>query len=305
MKKDILNEPLFRERSYIKSLMEGSRLVLRHPLSFLRHLWPLMLIYVVLWAVVARWVAPHVWEFITMMSQSGVAPSALISMPLFYIMGWGLMAVVLLGVQSGQVVFLMLRYGTLTYIPVVHPWHVWRSILPHVGRGVAGYVSGYLVMCANVLLSLWLMPTRFWALVLFILLSLLWMMVHTSACQQFMLSRCKFLSSFLYAFRSRDVMTENTVVVHHSSRVGGNVAILVVCGMVVLLVIVAGLLPAVCAIYVGGISEQAVTIGDSTDLPSSFPLLRACCFGLGALVTFLSMPFLLVPLAFHWGAGEK
>lgn len=303
MKKDILNEPLYCERSYIKSLVAGIRLPLRHPLGFLRHLWPLMVLTVAVWALAAGWMAPQLWDFYTLATQPGMAPSSLIGLPLLRVMAWGLLVAVLCSLQAGQLHFLMLRYGTLTYLPAVHPWHVWRSIVPCVLRSTACGVGGYVVWCLIALLSLAVMPTRLWALVGFLVLSLVWMVLFTTFCQHYLLSGSTLGGSLKAAFRSHEEMTQAGHIVHYPSRLGGTATLLAVCGLVCLTVILAGQLPAVCALYVGGISDHTLALGDVSDLPGYFPWLRAFSFGLGALVAFLTVPFLVVPLTFHWGAG--
>ena len=303
MKKDILNEPLYCERSYIKSLVAGIRLPLRHPFGFLRHLWPLMLFTVCVWALVSGCVATQLWYFHTLATQPGLSPSSLIGLPLLRVMAWGGLVAVLYSLQVGQLHFLMLRYGTLTYLPAVHPWHVWRSILPCVLRSTACGVGGYIVWCLFALFSLFVMPTRMWALVSFFILSLVWIVLFTTLCQHYLLSGSPFWPSLKAAFRSHDGMDSSGRIVHYPSRLGGTASLLVVCGLVCLLVILAGQLPAVCTLYVGGISDHTIALGDVSDLPAIFPWLRAFSFGLGALVAFLTLPFLLVPLVFHWGAG--
>lgn len=302
MKKDILNEPLYRERSYIKSLVAGIRLPLRHPLGFLRHLWPLMVLYVAVWAVVSRWMAPHLWQLVSVLSEPCIPSSSLIGLPLLYVMGWGLLAVVLFCIEAGQLNFLMLRYGTLSYFPAVHPWQVWRSVQPHVLRSLAVGLVFYVVWCLLALLSLWLIPSRLWALAAFAILSLVWILVSTSISQQYLLSGLRVPACLSTAFRGHSVTTEAGTLTRYPSRMAGNASILVVSGLTVFLVVLVGLLPSVCTLYVGAISDHAVAIGDATDLPASFQWLRAGSFALSALVAFLSLPFLFVPLIFHWGA---
>lgn len=293
MEKDVLNEPLMKERSYVKSMSAGVRLPLRHPWGFLRHMWPMMVLCMLVWAVVAQWAAPNMWALRNEASVAGVSPADLLTKNFIMCCAWGGLAIVFLGIQCGQISYLMQRYGELTYLPAVQPWKVMKDITPHIVRGIILCVVGYAVTLGWCVLSLLFMPSRLWALVLFVILTILWAMVYVPAGQQYMLDKRSFLSSLAYPFK-------------HLGSVGGSSAVLVVCGMVVVCVMVAGCLPALSTIYVGGMSDQAVAIGDGTDLPSSFALVRSICFAMGALIIYISWPFILVPLVFQWaGKGSE
>lgn len=291
MEKDIMNEPLLKERSYVKSMSAGVRLPLRHPWGFLRHLWPMMVACVVVWAVVAQWASASVWQFREMAFAPTTDAGHVLSVPFFMLCGWGLLAIVLLGVLCGQISYLMHRYAELGYLPAVQPWKVMPDITPHVVRGIILCVVGYALTVGWAVLSLMVMPSRMWALVLFVLLTILWAMIYVPAGQQYMMERKGFGASLAWPFA-------------HMGSLGGSSAILVVCGMVVVLVMLAGCLPALSTIFVGGMSDNAVAIGDGTDLPSSFGLVRSICFAMGALVVTLAWPFILVPLCFQWGGSS-
>lgn len=292
MEKDIMNEPLYGERSYVKSISAGLRLPLRHPWGFLRHLWPLLLLCVATWGFVAKFVAGDLSVFLQLLDQPDVTTSSLVDMPLFRLMGWGALSMVFLGVQCGQIAHLMTRYGALTYFPAVHPWQVFRSIVPHILRGLLLCLVGYAVVCALAVLSLYVMPSMFWSSLLFVVLLITWAFLYIPVGQRYLYSNHNFLSSLTSAFS-------------HPNLLGGNFSITIVCGLLVFVVTFIGCLPALSTTYVGLISDQALAVGDTSDLPESFSLIRAVTYSLAAMVCFMSWPFILVPLTFHWGASEK
>lgn len=291
MEKDIMNEPLLKERSYVKSMSTGIRLPLRHPWGFLRHLWPMLVVSIILWAVASAWLAPHLWTLRGVALTPGIAPSDILCPAFWQVSAWGMMGIVLLGVLVGQVGYLMQRYAELTYLPAVQPWKLWSDIMPCVLRGLLTTIVWYVVALAFVVLSLAVMPSRLWALVLCVFLVMTWTFIYVCAGQQYMLGQRSLFSAFAWPFKN-------------FSSVGGSTAILVVCGLLVASVIAIGCIPALSTIFVGGLSDNAVEIGDETDIPSNFALLRSICFGLAALVANIAWPFVLVPLAFNWGSQE-
>lgn len=281
-------EPLLKERSYVKSIAAGMRLPLRHPWGFLRHLWPLLLVNVIVWALISKPVSAAVWTFYVQAVAPGVLPTELISsfltMSLF-----GALAMVLLGAWAGQVVYLMKRYEELNYLPAVQPWKLWRDIYPDVLRGVALCVVGYAVTVGLAVLSLFVMPGRVWAFTLFIALMLLWAIVYVPAGQHYMMGRSNPLAALAWPFR-------------HFSSLGGSSAILIVCGMLLVTLLFIASLPTISAIYVNGLSDASVAMGDGTDIPSNFSVLRSICFGLTFMVAPIAWTFIFVPLCFHWGS---
>lgn len=292
MKVDLLVEPLFKERSYVKSISVGMRLPLRHPWGFLRHLWPLLLVCMIIWGLAANWLAPDLWAFQQQLVAHGITADHLIGTPLYRMLLWLFAAILILGVQVGQVAYLMQRYGELTYLPAVQPWKVWRDILPNVCRGILACSFGYVVTAGLLLLSLSLVSTRIWAFSLFFLLMFLWAMVYVPFGQQLLLGKRSVADSAKYCLT-------------HFGDMGSLAAVLMVCGLLVVVVMFVGFLPAISTVYVGGISDRCIAMGDVSDLPDSFPLLRSISFLLGAFFVFVSWLFLLVPLTFQWGSSES
>lgn len=292
MKKDILVEPLYKERSYVKSLSVGMRLPLRHPIGFLRHLWPMMLLCVLTWAFLAKVVSPDVWALRELAFADGSTPSMLVGMPLCKVLMWGFVAILFLGVQVGQIGFLMQRYGELTYLPAVQPWRVWRDIMPNILSGMMLCSIGYVVTVGLLLVSLLLMPSYLFAIILFVVLTLVWAMVYVPVGQELMIGKCSFMDSLKSPFCK-------------SADFTGTAAILLVSGLLMLVVMFVGLMPAISFIYVGGIADNAVQIGDTSDLPASFCMLRSIAFALSALIALIAWFFILVPLAFQWGSKNS
>lgn len=291
MEKDTTNEPLFRERSYVKSIGEGCRLLLRHPWCFMSLLLTILPITLLAYALASHVLTPMLGQVFASAFQAGIVPATLITRPLLYVLLYGVLAVLLLGMQVGQVSYLMHKYGELDYVPVHRTWKLSAAITKEMMRGMLLCVVGYVVVGGMLLLSLYVMPTRLWALVLFVVLTLVWVLYYVSVGQQFMLSQRSFAASLVYPIR-------------HFGDLGGIAAILVVCGIVVLTVMEVGALPAICTVYVSCISDASVAMGDGTDIPASFPWLRDLSFALVSLVMFVAWNFLLVPLAFHWGSLE-
>ena len=291
MEKDIMNEPLLKERSYVRSMSAGIRLPLRHPWGFLRHLWPLLVLSIVLWAVASAWLAPHLWSLREVAFTPGIVPSDILCNAFWQVSAWGLFGILLLGILVGQVGYLMSRYAELTYLPAVQPWKLWRDIIPCVLRGIMTTVLWYALSLAFVILSLFVMPSRMWALVLAVCLVVLWTFILVCIGQQYVMGQRSLLASMAWPFMNL-------------SRIGASSAIVVVCGLLVVAVIAIGCIPAISTIFVGGLSDNAAMIGDETDLPSNFGLLRAISFGMAALVANMAWPFVLVPLAFSWGSQE-
>ena len=291
MEQDILNEPLVKERSYVKSISTGIRLTLRHPWGFLRHLWPLLLLNAIVWAVTSGCLSSCLWNFYTEATAVNVAPSSLITGSFLTCAAWGLLATIMLGVWIGQIVYLMRRYAELTYLPAVKPWKVWRDILPSVLRGITVSVLGYLVVAALAVLALFAMPGRMWAFLLFLFLAFVWLLLFVPMAQHYLMEDRSLISALAWPFKN-------------FTRLGGSSAILVVCGLLVLTVLLVAFIPSVCAIYVGGLSDISVAIGDGTDIPSSFALLRSLSFALTFVLAPIAWTFLIVPLCFHWGSEE-
>lgn len=291
MEQDILNEPLFKERSYVKSISAGTRLPLRHPLGFLRQIWPLIVINMLVFAALSGRISTDIWTFYQEAIAPGKIPSDLISSSCLMVLGWGYTAMLLLGVLAGQVAYLMQRYAELNYLPAVKPWKIWYDIHPHVLHGILLCIVGYTVTVGFALLSLAVMPSRLWALVLFMFLTMLWAIYYVPVGQHFMMEHRSFLSALLWPAK-------------HIGQLGGSTAILIVCGIILILVILAGSIPTICTIYVGGLSDQSVLNGDGTDIHSSFGFICALSYAMTFLVATVAWTFIFVPLCFHWGSEQ-
>ena len=288
---DIMNEPLLKERSYVKSISAGTRLPLRHPWGFLRQLWPLLVLTMLVFALLSGRITSDVWTFYQEATAEGVTPSSLLSTSFFAVAGWGVTAMFLLGIWAGQIAYLMQRYAELTYLPAVKPWKIWHDIHPHTLHGILLCLTGYAITIGLAALSLAVMPGRIWALTLFVVLTLLWAIYYVPVGQHFMMEHRSFLSAL--AWPAKNI-----------GRLGGSSAILIVCGLLVGFVICVGSIPSICAIYVSGLSEQSVAIGDGTDIPTTFGALRASTFALTFLIAPIAWTFIFVPLCFHWGSEK-
>lgn len=289
MEQDILNEPLLKERSYVKSITAGMRLPLRHPWGFLRHLWPLLLFNTLLWALVSKWVATHLWAFCQIAFSHGVSASELVGAPLLSVLGWGLLAFAILGLWAGQTCFLMRRFAELNYLPAVQPWKIWRDIMPLAIQGCLVFVLGHIVAAALALLCLLVLSSRIWAFCLFCLLIILWAIFYCMVGTRFLMASGTVKARLQGSFSGLRHM-------------GGWSAIVAVCGILLITILLVGSAPVICTTYVGGLSDVSVAIGDGTDVPSSFDYLRAASFALTFLIAPIAWMFLLVPLCFKWGS---
>lgn len=289
MEQEIKNEPLIKSRGYVSSIGSGMRLPLRHPLGFLRQVWPVVLTAFVVTALVGNMMADDCWLFFNMGFADGLTTHDLLSLPLLKVMGWlglnGLMMCVLTGVMAYQ----MKRYAELNYLPSVQPWKMAGLMLPTLRRSAVLFVVGYAVLAVLAVLSLFLLPHRAWALAVFTFISLILSFVLSIGGMRYLMSDNSRLSSLAWP-------------IVHITRTGGAFATWIVCGMVFVLVTMVGFIPALCCTYVGGMSDMAVLIGDGTDLPGSFVYVRALAFGLGTITESIALLFFIVPLAFSWGA---
>lgn len=288
---DLTNEPLLKERGYVKCLSAGMRLPLRHPWGFLRHMWISLLTTMLAAFVASRWMAPNMMAVLSATGAEDFAPSQLLDTPLLVVCGIGYLIVVCYALVVGHATYLMRRYAELTYLPAVQPWHVWRDIMPCLKRSLVSLTIGYLVVAGIGAASL-MLPSIAWSLLAFIVAGILYTLLYIPACQQYLLDgNTSLMAALKWPFG-------------HRSALGQTAAIIVVCGLLVAAVTLIGYLPAICTIYVGGMSDEALAIGDPSDLPSTFPFLRGICFVLGALIGKLSIMFLVVPLAFDWGSQK-
>ncbi len=284
-----MNEPLFKERSYVKSISAGTRLLLRHPWGFLRQLWPAWILSAILWGAAAKWIATHLWECCQTAFAEGVSASELIDAPLFRILGWGLLACLMLGWCTGQACFMMRRYGELNYLPAVQPWKIWRDQLPLALRGTAVFALAYLLLAALSLLCLALIPSRIWAFVVFCILLIIAAIFAA-------------LAGTRYQMADGSLRTRLQGSGRRASHLGSWSAIVAVCGMLTAAIVLVGAIPVICTTYVGGLSDASVAMGDGTDIPGSFAFLRALSFALMFLITQLAWMFLTIPLCFNWGS---
>ena len=290
MEQDILNEPLRKERSYVKSISAGTRLPLRHPWGFLRQLWPLWLLNTLIWALVSRMVACDLYDFCHTSMAEGVTPTDLIGPSLFKVLAWGLLAFVLLGIWCGQACFLMRRYAELTYLPAIQPWKIWRDILPVILRGMLVFIVGYLVAAGCSVACLAILPSRIWALCAFIIVLIFWVFICIPGGTRYLMDAS---SSFVSSMNGT---------IKKISHLGSWCAIISVSGIVVILLVLIASVPTICATYVNGLSDMSVAIGDGTDVPASFAYLRAASFALTFFIAPIAWTFLLIPLCFNWGS---
>ncbi|MBQ0049107.1 MAG: hypothetical protein KBT12_02555 [Bacteroidales bacterium] len=286
------NEPLLKERGYVKSIAAGLRLPLRHPWGILRHIWPTCLVCGLVWFFVSKWVCADLWAFRTVFSGPVSSPADVVGMTWLRVVLWGMLSMLFLGVLAGQTAYLMRRYGELNYFPAVQPWHVWRDIAPSVVSGLVLCLVGYLVAVALASVPFLFMPRRLWAVLLGAVLVCLWALFYVPAGQRFMMEKKPLPASLWWSFS-------------HPTELSGSSAVVVVCSTLLFSVMAAGAVPVVALAYVDGVASDALRMGDAVDLPGSFFMLRNLGFFLTSSIVSLSWIFVFVPLCFEWGSRQE
>lgn len=288
---DQTNEPLLKERGYVKCLSAGMRLPLRHPWGFLRHIWPSLLFSMLAAYAASRVMAPNIMAVFSAFAAEDFIPSQLFNTPLLVVVGIGYLNVLCYALVTGHATYLMRRYAELTYLPAVQPWHVWKDIMPCIVRSIVSLSIGYFILIGICAASL-LLPSLGWSLIAMTLTGILFTLLYIPICQHYLMDGSL---SYVAALRWPS---------KHVGTTSKTYAIVLVSGLLVIAVTLIGYIPSLCTIYVGGMSDEAVAIGDPTDLPSSFNFVRGISFALGALISKLSIIFLLIPLAFDWGSKK-
>lgn len=266
---------LERERSYVACMNAGSTLVGRRMTSFLRHLWPLLLLDFVL-----TWLMSPVY-----VSHPINGGNALL---------WALcelVPVALSGMIIGQSVWLIKRYNELGGMPKVHPWQVWRDVMPYALGGVLILVCSFVVL-AGIGIALSLIKMPLWASILTEVVVLTPLVIlFTLISTQFMMTGCP--------IKKPGAMTPipwNITI--------GTMAILIVCGLIFVGLFLLGKTPALAITYISQTVDKVHAIGDATDLPGNFPILRGLSFAIGTLVTNVGSLLVVAPMAYLWGSKQ-
>lgn len=288
---DALTEPFVQERSYLHSAKSGWQLVFRHPLSVLRHLWPTLICSMLVMALVSDPLAEHVWVFGYISMADGITPTDLLHTPLFRLLSWLALPSLLIGIVLGQTAYLTKRYEELSYLPVVQPWKVWRAILPYVRRGITVSLLWCIINVILILIALLIMPTRRWALLFFAISYILLGVLTSHARKVYTLGDMSLAETGKW-FLSRTYRRE----------MSSTTALVSVCGLMLIVVISVGCIPALLSTYVGGLAELSEALGDATEMPKHFGIFRGMSFSLATFNTLIAYVLYVIPLYFHYGS---
>lgn len=275
----------------MRSIKAGWQLLFRHPLTVLNHLWPTLLLSMLIIADLSKQLSEHLWVFGYISMADGLERGDLLHTPLFRLLGWMIVSGGLSGIVLGQVAYLIHRYEELGYMPVVKPWKVWRDILPFVLRGVSVNVCWTIVIDLLIVLSFLVLPTFCVLYLIFVLFIIGITMLTIMGRITFPLGERSAMQQLRWNF-SKENRQENT----------GSFAVEIICGMLMILTLLAGSIPALLSMYVGGVAEFTEALGDTTDMPANFGTLRAFSFALATFNALMAYVIFLFPVFFHYGS---